>query len=190
MAITLPTNMATTEPADFHQPQVQNIYRCFFATGRFEDLTFCKPDVLQTWRFVNLTFQTFWNRTFWNLTFCGCTVLFRFTRCSLHLRKPRYPPITAHNCAVLFRFDEVFPSFKETAVPTYYSLWLCCSSQAWRGVPFIWGNCGAHPLQPITVLFCLGLTRCSLCLRKLRCPPVTVLFLLTCTCRGVPHRAV
>jgi hypothetical protein len=32
--------MAATEPADFHQPQVQNIYGCFFATGRFEDLTF------------------------------------------------------------------------------------------------------------------------------------------------------
>jgi hypothetical protein len=30
----------------FHQPQVQNIYGCFFATGRFEDLTFCKPDIL------------------------------------------------------------------------------------------------------------------------------------------------
>jgi hypothetical protein len=27
------------------------IYGCFFATGRFEDLTFCKPDVLK-----NLTF--------------------------------------------------------------------------------------------------------------------------------------
>jgi hypothetical protein len=37
--------MAATKPADFHQPQVQNIYGCFFATGRFEDLTFCKPDV-------------------------------------------------------------------------------------------------------------------------------------------------
>jgi hypothetical protein len=42
--------MAATEPADFHQPQVQNIYGCFFATGHFEDLTFvnltfCKPDV-------------------------------------------------------------------------------------------------------------------------------------------------
>jgi hypothetical protein len=33
-------NMAATEPADFHQPQVQNINECFFATGRFEDLTF------------------------------------------------------------------------------------------------------------------------------------------------------
>ncbi len=37
--------MAATEPADFHQPQVQNRYGCCFATGRFEDLTFCKPDV-------------------------------------------------------------------------------------------------------------------------------------------------
>ncbi len=46
MAIPLPANMAATEPADFHQPQVQNIYGCFFATGRFEDLTFCKPDIL------------------------------------------------------------------------------------------------------------------------------------------------
>ncbi len=49
-------------------------------TWRFVNLTFCKPDVLKTWRFVNLTFQTFWNRmfwnlTFWNLTFCGCTPL-------------------------------------------------------------------------------------------------------------------
>jgi hypothetical protein len=43
--ITLPANMAATEPADFHQPQVQNIYGCFFATGRFVNLTFCKPDV-------------------------------------------------------------------------------------------------------------------------------------------------
>jgi hypothetical protein len=40
--------MAATEPADFQQPQVQKIYGCFFATGRFEDLTFGKPDVLQT----------------------------------------------------------------------------------------------------------------------------------------------
>jgi hypothetical protein len=32
---TQPANMAATEPADFHQP-----YRCFFATGRFKDLTF------------------------------------------------------------------------------------------------------------------------------------------------------
>jgi hypothetical protein len=38
--------MAGTEPADFHQPQVQSIYGCFFAPGRFEDLTFCKPDFL------------------------------------------------------------------------------------------------------------------------------------------------
>jgi hypothetical protein len=45
-AITLPSNMAATEPADFHQPQVQNIFGCLFATGRFEDLTFCKPDIL------------------------------------------------------------------------------------------------------------------------------------------------
>ncbi len=44
--ITFPTSMAATEPADLHQPQVQNIYGCFFATGRFEDLTFCKPDIL------------------------------------------------------------------------------------------------------------------------------------------------
>ena len=43
---TQPANMAATEPADFIQPQVQNIYGCFFATGRFEDLTFCKPDIL------------------------------------------------------------------------------------------------------------------------------------------------
>jgi hypothetical protein len=41
-----PANMAATEPADFHQPQVQSIYGCFFAPGRFEDLTFCKPGVL------------------------------------------------------------------------------------------------------------------------------------------------
>jgi hypothetical protein len=27
--------MAATEPADFHQPQVQNIYGSFFATGSF-----------------------------------------------------------------------------------------------------------------------------------------------------------
>jgi hypothetical protein len=47
-AITLPANMDATEPVDLHQPQVQNIYGCFFATGRFEDLTFCKPNVLQT----------------------------------------------------------------------------------------------------------------------------------------------
>ncbi len=77
--------MAATEPADFHQPQVQNIYGCFFLqpdvlkTWRFVNLTFCKPDVLLSWRFVNLTFQTFWNRTFcnltfWNLTFCGFTL--------------------------------------------------------------------------------------------------------------------
>ncbi len=39
-------NMAATEPADFHQPPVQNINGCLFATGRFEDLTFCKPDIL------------------------------------------------------------------------------------------------------------------------------------------------
>jgi hypothetical protein len=44
--ITLPANIAATEPADFHQPQLQNIYGCFLATGRFEDLTFCKPAVL------------------------------------------------------------------------------------------------------------------------------------------------
>ncbi len=50
----------------FFQPDV-------LKTWRFVNLTFCKPDVLKTWRFVNLTFQTFWNRTFWNLTFCGCT---------------------------------------------------------------------------------------------------------------------
>jgi hypothetical protein len=37
--------MAATEPADFHQPQVQNLYGCSFATKRFEDLTFCKLDV-------------------------------------------------------------------------------------------------------------------------------------------------
>ncbi len=43
--ITLTANMAATEPADFHQPQVQNIYGCFL-----------QPDVLKTWRFVNLTF--------------------------------------------------------------------------------------------------------------------------------------
>jgi hypothetical protein len=43
---TQPANMAATEPADFHQPQVQNIYGCFFSTRRFEDLTFCKPDIL------------------------------------------------------------------------------------------------------------------------------------------------
>ncbi len=46
MVITLPANMAATEPADFHQTQVQNIYGCFFATRRFEDLMFCKPDIL------------------------------------------------------------------------------------------------------------------------------------------------
>ncbi len=38
--ITFLANVAATEPADFHQPQVQNIYGCFFATGHFEDLTF------------------------------------------------------------------------------------------------------------------------------------------------------
>ncbi len=43
-AIPLPANMAETEPADFHQPQVQNIYGRFFATRRFVNLTFCKPD--------------------------------------------------------------------------------------------------------------------------------------------------
>jgi hypothetical protein len=37
---TQPANMAATEPADFHQPQVQNIYGGYFANGRFEDLTF------------------------------------------------------------------------------------------------------------------------------------------------------
>jgi hypothetical protein len=38
---TQPANMAATEPADFHQLQVKNIYMdVFFATGRFEDLTF------------------------------------------------------------------------------------------------------------------------------------------------------
>jgi hypothetical protein len=42
---TQPANMDATEPADFHQPQVQNIYGCIFATGRFEDLAFCKPDI-------------------------------------------------------------------------------------------------------------------------------------------------
>jgi hypothetical protein len=41
----LPANVAATEPADFHQPQVQNICGCFFATVHFEDLTFCEPDV-------------------------------------------------------------------------------------------------------------------------------------------------
>ncbi len=46
MAIPLPVNMAATERVDFHQPQVQNRYGCFLQTGRFEDLTFCKPDVL------------------------------------------------------------------------------------------------------------------------------------------------
>jgi hypothetical protein len=46
MAITLPANMDATEPVDFHQQQVQNINGCFLATGRFEDLTFCKPDIL------------------------------------------------------------------------------------------------------------------------------------------------
>ncbi len=45
-AITLPANMAAIEPADFHKPQVQNKYGCFFATGCFEDLTFCKSDIL------------------------------------------------------------------------------------------------------------------------------------------------
>jgi hypothetical protein len=42
--------MAATEPADSHQPQVQNMYGWFFATRHFKDLTFCKltfckPDV-------------------------------------------------------------------------------------------------------------------------------------------------
>jgi hypothetical protein len=46
MAIPLPANMAATEPADFHQPQVQNIYMDVFL----------QPDVLKNWRFVNLTF--------------------------------------------------------------------------------------------------------------------------------------
>ncbi len=36
-ATTLPANMAATEPADFHQPQVQNIYDVFL-----------QPDVLKT----------------------------------------------------------------------------------------------------------------------------------------------
>jgi hypothetical protein len=45
-AILLPANMAATEPADLHQPQVQKIYGCFFSTGRFEDLMFYKPDIL------------------------------------------------------------------------------------------------------------------------------------------------
>ncbi len=26
----LPANMAVTDSADFHQPQVQNIYECYF----------------------------------------------------------------------------------------------------------------------------------------------------------------
>jgi hypothetical protein len=48
---TQPANMAATEPAD----STNHIYRIyldvFFATGRFkdrrfDDLTFCKPDVL------------------------------------------------------------------------------------------------------------------------------------------------
>jgi hypothetical protein len=38
---TQPANMAAIEPADFHQPQVQNIHMMFFfATRRVEDLTF------------------------------------------------------------------------------------------------------------------------------------------------------
>jgi hypothetical protein len=44
--ITLPANMAATEPADFQKPKVLNIYGCYFATLSFEDLTFCKPDIL------------------------------------------------------------------------------------------------------------------------------------------------
>jgi hypothetical protein len=34
--------MAETEPADFHKPKVQNIFGCYFATVRFEDLTFAE----------------------------------------------------------------------------------------------------------------------------------------------------
>jgi hypothetical protein len=33
----MPAYMAATEPADFHQPQVQNIYGCFL-----------QPDILKT----------------------------------------------------------------------------------------------------------------------------------------------
>ncbi len=51
---TQPANLAATEPAaDFHQPQVQNIHIWMFflqpdvlKTCRFDDLTFCKSDVL------------------------------------------------------------------------------------------------------------------------------------------------
>ena len=32
---TQPANMAATEPADFHQPQVQHIYGCFFYNRTF-----------------------------------------------------------------------------------------------------------------------------------------------------------
>ncbi len=46
------------------------------------------------------------------------------TECSLHLKETAVP---TYNCAVLFRFDEVFPTFEETAVPTYYSPLLSCS---------------------------------------------------------------
>jgi hypothetical protein len=51
-AITLPANMAATEPADFQQPQVYMIYMDVFLqpnvlkTLRFVNLTFCKPYVL------------------------------------------------------------------------------------------------------------------------------------------------
>ncbi len=69
----------------------------FFENGCFEIFTskdvlklnvlqpdaFCKHDVLQSGRYVNLTFWmlwnwtlwTLWNRILWNLTFCGCTIL-------------------------------------------------------------------------------------------------------------------
>ncbi len=46
---TQPANMAATEPADFHQPQVQNICGCFFFNR-----TFWRPDVLTIWRYVKL----------------------------------------------------------------------------------------------------------------------------------------
>jgi hypothetical protein len=39
--------MAATEPADFHQPQVQNINGCFL-----------QPDVLKTWRLETGRFET------------------------------------------------------------------------------------------------------------------------------------
>ncbi len=66
LRISTTTSTEYTVYGRFLQPDV-------LKTWRFVNLTFCKPDVLQTWRFVNLTYQTFWNRTFRNLTFWNLT---------------------------------------------------------------------------------------------------------------------